>query len=103
MSKFPILSSSILLLPRETSEHSPDDHQRACIHAEVLVEGWGVVDVFSVHLSLSEAARNKSVVAIKELMGRGRGVAQVFMGECGEVREEQERGAREARGEGSQE
>lgn len=37
-------------------------HQRACLHAVIDVPHWGgLVDVFTVHLSLSERARDRSV------------------------------------------
>ena len=80
LSIFPILSSEVLLLSRDPNDKQ-DEHQRACLHAEILVPGWGIVDVFSVHLSLSEAARDRSVAAIKAHAAQCRGVAQILMGD----------------------
>ena len=39
-----------------------NQHQRQCIRARVNVpNGWGYVDIFTTHLSLSERARDASV------------------------------------------
>jgi endonuclease/exonuclease/phosphatase family metal-dependent hydrolase len=39
------------------------------------------VDVYVTHLSLSPTARQASVEAILKFVGRGRGVAQVLLGD----------------------
>jgi endonuclease/exonuclease/phosphatase family metal-dependent hydrolase len=43
--------------------HDPADgndvHQRVCLHVVLRVPGWGDVDVYTTHLSLSEPAREK--------------------------------------------
>ena len=65
-SRWPILHSDYLLLSRNTSDEG-DTHQRLCLHAVIdatptsPTHARTLVDVYTVHLSLSEAARNRSV------------------------------------------
>jgi hypothetical protein len=59
-SRWPILSSDYLLLSRNTSDEG-DTHQRLCLHAVIQLPSRALVDVYTVHLSLSEAARNRTV------------------------------------------
>ena len=105
-SKWPLVKTEHLLLPRDTQD-GDDGHQRALLHAEVAVPGWGkkrrgrggqgskskeeededeyylpgIVDVYSTHLSLSEKARGRSVGAMLAFADQGRGVAQVVAGD----------------------
>ena len=65
-SKFPILSTDYLLLPRFLNDEDDRQHQRACLHARIVTPKHGEVDVFTVHLSLSKTARDKSVRALWE-------------------------------------
>ncbi|XP_064600572.1 uncharacterized protein LOC135466802 isoform X2 [Liolophura sinensis] len=66
-SRFPILNYDYLLLNRNKSDPT-DGHQRICLHAEIAVPSFGKVHVFVSHLSLSDSARQKSVVQIREYM-----------------------------------
>jgi hypothetical protein len=65
-SAWPILHSDYLLLSRNTSDEG-DTHQRLCLHAVVDASPASpsaaptLVDVYTVHLSLSEAARNRTI------------------------------------------
>eukprot|EP00041_Stephanoeca_diplocostata_P019063 m.404749 g.404749 ORF g.404749 m.404749 type:complete len:178 (+) comp21200_c0_seq9:1776-2309(+) len=60
-------------------------HQRACLHAVIDVPHWGgLVDVFTVHLSLSERARDRSVREIWSMASNtsvARGVTQILLGD----------------------
>merc|ERR1711991_189218 len=64
ISKYPIISTDYLLLPRFLDDHDYRQHQRACLHAKILVPQHGLLDIFTTHLSLSEKARVSSVRAI---------------------------------------
>jgi endonuclease/exonuclease/phosphatase family metal-dependent hydrolase len=75
-SKHPVVRSGHLLLPRHASD-GEDGHQRAVLHAEVRVPGFGGVDVYSTHLSLSGKARRRATPAIIDFTKLGRGRAQV--------------------------
>jgi len=69
-SKWPILHSDYLLLSRNTSDEG-DTHQRLCLHAVIDATAASskgttlgkqfLMDVYSIHLPLSEAARNRTV------------------------------------------
>ncbi|XP_077992074.1 uncharacterized protein LOC144446195 [Glandiceps talaboti] len=73
-SRFPIISHDFILLHRNASD--PDDfHQRICLHAEVEIPVFGKLHVFVTHLSLSEKARDRSVVEIWEFMSQFSGPA----------------------------
>jgi endonuclease/exonuclease/phosphatase family metal-dependent hydrolase len=62
LSKYPIVDTDFVLLPRFFDDSEDNQHQRQCIRARVDVpNGWGLVDVFTTHLSLSERARDASV------------------------------------------
>ena len=82
-SKYPIVSSNYLILSRNMSD-TRDEHQRACLHVAVDIPGWGVVDVFTVHLSLLEEARDKSIVELWNLVTDkdvSVGETQILMGD----------------------
>ena len=82
-SKYPIVSSNYLILSRNMSD-TRDEHQRVCLHVAVDIPGWGVVDVFTVHLSLLEEARDKSVVELWNLVTDTEvsvGTTQILMGD----------------------
>ncbi|KAH9154904.1 hypothetical protein AeRB84_003070 [Aphanomyces euteiches] len=80
VSKHPILSSDYVLLSRQL--HDPNDvHQRLCLHAAIQVPGYGVVDVYVTHLSLSERSREQTMVEIWEFMQQGKGDMQVLLGD----------------------
>ena len=83
LSRFPIVRTDALLLSRNVDD-GRDEHQRLCIHAAISVPGWGIVDVFSVHLSLLEQARNQSVLELWDLVSdpaRAAGDTQILMGD----------------------
>lgn len=67
-SRFPIRSHDYILLPRNPNDNV-DTHQRACLHVEVALPQRSV-HVFLTHLSLSEPARDRSVVALHQYMAR---------------------------------
>eukprot|EP00040_Diaphanoeca_grandis_P029661 m.174079 g.174079 ORF g.174079 m.174079 type:complete len:576 (+) comp31752_c0_seq2:923-2650(+) len=80
---FPIVQSDYLLLSRDVADRR-DEHQRLCLHVVVDVPQWGLVDVFSVHLSLLEEARDKSVVELWNFITNKSisiGVTQILMGD----------------------
>ena len=91
-SKWPILYSESLLLSRDASDEG-DGHQRACLHAVIdatatisaAARARGeslVVDVYTAHLSLSEAARNRTVPEILAFVSRSaRGKLTLLMGD----------------------
>jgi endonuclease/exonuclease/phosphatase family metal-dependent hydrolase len=82
-SKYPIISADYLILSRNISD-SRDEHQRVCLHVATDIPGWGVVDIFTVHLSLLEEARNNSVVELWNLVtdrSVSKGVTQILMGD----------------------
>ncbi|TYZ66268.1 hypothetical protein PybrP1_005419 [[Pythium] brassicae (nom. inval.)] len=95
-SKHPIVHSDYLLLSRDPNDPN-DAHQRLCLHAVVDVPGWGRVDVYVAHLSLSERAREQSMVEIWRFMRAGQGVTQVLLGDLNA--EPHSRGLRFLRGE----
>ena len=88
-SRFPIIESESYLLSRNTSDEG-DSHQRLCLHAVIdaseLIEIDSdsfisndknaahpqklLVDVYTVHLSLSEASRNRTVLEIRDFIKR---------------------------------
>ena len=69
LSRLPILSHHHLLLSRDASDPE-DGHQRLCLHVEVALNRGQSIHVFSTHLALSEAARNRSVLEIHTFMNR---------------------------------
>lgn len=79
-SRYPIVHVDSLLLSRDVTD-TRDVHQRLCLHAVVQVEEWGLVDVYSVHLSLLEKARNNSVVELWKYVKEGKGTTQILMGD----------------------
>ena len=87
-SRFPIIESESYLLSRNTSDDG-DSHQRLCLHAvidasEIIESATSgsnngdsadhsnklLVDVYTVHLSLSEASRNRTVLEIRDFIKR---------------------------------
>jgi endonuclease/exonuclease/phosphatase family metal-dependent hydrolase len=86
-SKFPIVHSDHLLLSRDSGDPG-DGHQRIVLHAviEVPLEGGNgqsiLIDVFTSHLPLSEAARNRTVLEIIAFIASASiGDVQVFTGD----------------------
>jgi hypothetical protein len=96
-SVFPIVHSDYLLLSRDAHDEG-DGHQRLCLHAVVDVTeavaaagggGGGsarrrrvLVDVYSVHLALSEAARNRTVHELRAFVrASARGDLQLLAGD----------------------
>lgn len=71
-SKYPIQSYDYILLSRDTEDEA-DSHQRICLHAEIQVPWMENIHVFASHLSLSESARNRSVVEIWNFMKKFKG------------------------------
>ena len=63
LSQYPIIHSDFVLLSRNTTDRD-DVHQRVCLHAVIEVPQWGLVDIFTAHLSLSEPAREQSMVGL---------------------------------------
>ena len=63
-SKHPITHTDYLLLPRYLDDNDDKQHQRAVVHARVVLPNGEKVDVFSTHLSLCEKARDSSVRAM---------------------------------------
>eukprot|EP00041_Stephanoeca_diplocostata_P019059 m.404767 g.404767 ORF g.404767 m.404767 type:complete len:167 (+) comp21200_c0_seq11:338-838(+) len=82
---YPIVHTEYLLLSRDLGDKDGDGHQRACLHAVIDVPHWGgLVDVFTVHLSLSERARDRSVREIWSMASNtsvARGVTQILLGD----------------------
>lgn len=95
-SRHPIVQTDYLLLSRDPNDPN-DSHQRLCLHAAVDVPGWGLVDVYVTHLSLSERSREKTMVEIWKYMRSGKGKTQVLLGDLNA--EPQSRGLRFLRGE----
>jgi hypothetical protein len=83
-SRLPIVGSDHLLLPRDASD-ADDGHQRAVLHAALHVPWWprrrDVLDVYSTHWSLSDAARRRSAAAVDAFARRGRGAVSVVAGD----------------------
>lgn len=101
-SRHPIVHSDYVLLSRDTADGG-DGHQRLCLHAVVDVTDHVtaptagdaaaagasqtagdrvLVDVYSVHLALSEAARNRTVRELLAFMRRSaRGQLQLLAGD----------------------
>lgn len=82
LSKHPIKRVDYLLLSRQPAD-AADDHQRLCMHAlvDAPLEEGGPVDVYVVHLALSEPARERAVLEIWEYVRRGTAATQVLMGD----------------------
>ncbi|KAF1329608.1 Rxlr-like protein, partial [Globisporangium splendens] len=79
-SKHPIVQTDYLLLSRDPNDPN-DSHQRLCLHAVIDVPGWGLIDVYVTHLSLSERSREKTMVEIWKYMRAGEGKTQVLLGD----------------------
>lgn len=81
---YPIVHTEYVLLSRDLGDAERDPHQRACIHAVIDVPQWGLVDVFTVHLSLAEEARDRSVRELWRAVSdpvQSRGVTQILLGD----------------------
>eukprot|EP00051_Salpingoeca_urceolata_P017317 m.234902 g.234902 ORF g.234902 m.234902 type:complete len:550 (+) comp18920_c1_seq8:341-1990(+) len=76
-SKYPILKHSYMLLPRNMSHPQDSQHQRVLLHVTVSLP-TGPVHVFVTHLSLSEEARDASVVAMYDYMQQFTGPRLLF-------------------------
>ncbi|XP_022098228.1 uncharacterized protein LOC110983346 [Acanthaster planci] len=74
-SRYPILSHDYILLSRDMNDEEDQQHQRICLHAEIKTPSVGRVHIFVTHLSLSEAARERSVLEIWNHMNRFPGPA----------------------------
>jgi endonuclease/exonuclease/phosphatase family metal-dependent hydrolase len=90
-SRWPIVGSDYLLLSRNASDDG-DGHQRVVLHAVVDVSAAAgatassrkpvLVDVYTVHLALSESARNRTVLELLDFVRRSaRGSLQVVTGD----------------------
>jgi endonuclease/exonuclease/phosphatase family metal-dependent hydrolase len=71
LSRYPIVDTDFVLLPRFWDDDEDNQHQRQCIRARIQIDQgsksskeWGMVEVFTTHLSLSEKARDASVQEI---------------------------------------
>jgi endonuclease/exonuclease/phosphatase family metal-dependent hydrolase len=77
-SRWPIQRTHALLLSRNATDEG-DVHQRLCLHAAVRVPSSGptdparIIDVYTVHLPLSEAARNRSIGELLTFIGETAG------------------------------
>eukprot|EP00937_MAST-01D_sp_MAST-1D-sp2_P004131 g4131.t1 len=81
LSRWPVRYTDFALLSHDPADKD-DVHQRVCLHAVVDVPGWGAVDVFTAHLSLSEPAREKTMLEIWEFVQRRSiGEIQLLMGD----------------------
>lgn len=79
-SRYPIIHSDYLLMSRD--EHDGQDvHQRVCLHGVISVPHFGNIDVYVTHLSLSEKSRENTMLEIWEYMQKGKGVAQLLLGD----------------------
>jgi endonuclease/exonuclease/phosphatase family metal-dependent hydrolase len=99
-SRYPIVGADYLLLSRNASDEG-DGHQRVCLHAIIDVtaavrprrslthnrahggaDARVLVDVYTVHLALSEAARNRTVAELLQFVrDSARGSLQVLAGD----------------------
>ncbi|KAJ0403078.1 hypothetical protein P43SY_009145 [Pythium insidiosum] len=95
-SKHPVVSTDYLLLSRDPNNPN-DAHQRLCLHAVIDYPGWGLIDVYVTHLSLSEESREQTMLDIWHYMRAGKGVTQVLLGDLNA--EPQSRGIQFLRGE----
>ncbi|XP_033119467.1 uncharacterized protein LOC117118849 [Anneissia japonica] len=74
-SKYPIIDHDYILLSRNISDEEDSVHQRICLRAEIDIPYIGQVHVFVTHLSLSAAARLRSVREIWNYMNTMSGPA----------------------------
>lgn len=80
-SRHAIVHDDALLLSRDTRDEG-DSHQRLCLHAVLDIGGGALVDVYTVHLALSERARNRTVQELAAYVrASARGGLQVLTGD----------------------
>lgn len=84
-SRHRIVRSDYLLLSRDAHDEG-DGHQRVCLHALIaLPEASGahvLVDVYTIHFALSEAARNRTVLEVLQFVrDSASGALQILMGD----------------------
>ena len=81
ISRWPIVSTDYALLSHDPKDRD-DVHQRVCLHAVVEAPGWGLVDVFTAHLSLSESSRERTMVEMWDFVrNHSSGRIQLLMGD----------------------
>ena len=81
LSKFPIRGQDYIMLSRDYTDRQ-DDHQRLVLHAQIAVPAIGTVHVYGTHLSLSEAARDRTVLELSDFIdGNGASDFSVFCGD----------------------
>ena len=81
LSKFPIRRQDYILLSRDYTDKQ-DDHQRLVLHAQIAVPSIGTVHVYGTHLSLSEAARDRTVLELSDFIDlNGANEFPVFCGD----------------------
>lgn len=78
-SRYPILSHAYILLSRDENDDG-DTHQRVCLRVTVATPA-GPMQIFVTHLSLSEEARDRSVVEIWRFMQRTPELPQILVGD----------------------
>lgn len=86
ISKHPIVATDYAILSRDAADPQ-DEHARVCLHAVISVpdEQIGLVDVYSVHMPLSPAARNRTTVEVARFIRASRlGSVQVLLGDMNE-------------------
>jgi len=73
ISRFPIVHSDFVVLSRDPLDRA-DEHSRLCLHAVISVpdERVGLVDVYTVHMPLSERARNRTTVEVANFIQASR-------------------------------
>ncbi|KAA0151857.1 hypothetical protein FNF29_04263 [Cafeteria roenbergensis] len=85
-SLFPIVSTNYAVLSRDAADRQ-DEHTRVCLHAVVATDDpvIGLVDVYSVHMPLSEAARNRTTIEVERFIAQSRaGSVQLLLGDMNE-------------------
>ena len=81
LSKFPIRRQDYILLSRDYTDKQ-DDHQRLVLHAQITVPSIGTIHVYGTHLSLSEAARDRTVRELSDFIDwNGANEFSVFCGD----------------------
>jgi endonuclease/exonuclease/phosphatase family metal-dependent hydrolase len=66
LSRFPIVHTDFVVLSRNISDRE-DEHSRLCLHVVVATDA-GLVDVYTVHMPLSERARNRTTVEVAQFI-----------------------------------
>jgi len=83
LSAYPVVASDYAVLSRDP-EDPRDEHARVCLHAVVATDdpAIGLVDVYSVHMPLSDAARNRTTVEVDRFIAASRlGSVQILLGD----------------------